>query len=437
MPPLAELQKDFCLFKLGGKVLIGERANISALIRGEPGVELEMYSRPDGNLLLERRLEELPVSCDARQTLREFQRSPNTTLYDRIDFTPLPTGPKTLNLWVPSPAQPVQGDWLIVRRFLLEVICDGDIGVFRYLILFLAHMLQRPGEKPGIIIALIGGQGTGKGTFFQILKAIWPSTTLIVSDATHVVEGFNAALGRAYGVCMDEALFAGDRRALDRLKAFVTEPTITIEPKYQPRRTISSFHRFFAASNHQHFASVETDDRRFLFLQVSDAKKGDYTYWRQLHDALADPSTISAMVYDLARYPIVKYEVRARPKTQAHLDQKLKSLSGFDRYWLEVLSTGSFGRTVLVEPAEPWAQGCFIATEALMDGWRAYETGQRQFQPRQERQIAERLASLCPSAKANRTTLVGRQRRGFCLPPLEQAREQFEAYVGGKPEWPD
>lgn len=134
--------------------------------------------------------------------------------------------------------------------------------------------------------------------------------------------------------------------------------------------------------------------------------------------------------------PQGRIPMRARPKTQAHLDQKLKSLSGFDRYWLEVLSTGSFGRTVLVEPAEPWAQGCFIATEALMDGWRAYETGQRQFQPRQDRQIAQHLASLCPSAKANRTTLAGRQRRGFCLPPLEQAREEFEAYVWGKPEWP-
>ena len=84
---------------------------------------------------------------------------------------------------------------------------------------------------------------------------------------------FNAALERNYVICMDEALFAGDKKSLNQLKSVVTEPEIRIEQKYQPPRTIRSYQRFFAATNHEHFAHMEHDDRRFLFLRVSDVQK--------------------------------------------------------------------------------------------------------------------------------------------------------------------
>jgi hypothetical protein len=47
------------------------------------------------------------------------------------------------------------------RDYLLDVICDGDLGLFDYLIRFLAHALQHPEEKPGIMIVLIGAEGVG------------------------------------------------------------------------------------------------------------------------------------------------------------------------------------------------------------------------------------------------------------------------------------
>ena len=114
-------------------------------------------------------------------------------------------------------------------------------------------MIQKPEEKPGIMIVMSGGQGTGKGTFFCLLQKIWLKTTLIVSDVDHVIGGFNAALERNYAVCMDEALFSSQKKAMDRLKSFITEAKITVEQKYLPRRSLDSIHRFFAATNHEHF----------------------------------------------------------------------------------------------------------------------------------------------------------------------------------------
>ena len=72
--------------------------------------------------------------------------------------------------------KPTQGDWSRIRTHLYEVICDGDIELFEYLLDYVAHMLQRPEEKPGVMVVLLGSQGTGKGLFFQILQRVWGRT---------------------------------------------------------------------------------------------------------------------------------------------------------------------------------------------------------------------------------------------------------------------
>jgi hypothetical protein len=286
------------------------------------------------------------------------------------------------------------------------------------------------------MIVLLGGQGTGKGTFFILLQAIWPRTTLLVSDISHVIGQFNAGIERNYVICMDEALFAGDKKPTERLKSFVTEREVTIEQKYQPRRNITSFHRLFSSSNHAHFAQVDVDDRRFLFVKVADARKGDFAYWAEVHAAIADPDVISAMVHDLKGLDLSKFNVRARPKTGAHTDQKLRSLSGFDRYWHEVLQSSEFGPGIHPDSLDEWSAPCFISTSSLMAGWKNYERGQRVFATHQERDMHSAIKRLCPSVNGGRhKPKYGKQQRGYFLPALTVARTEFGHAIGAEVAW--
>ena len=435
--PLQELQKRFCLFQLAGAVWVADSAEIASLRIGARMGEVSMYRQSDGKLLLERHLEALPAPSDPKSVVRSFMVSPNTTVYDAVAFSPLPTPPGTLNYWSGSTVVPAKGDWTSLKSFLLWVLCNGDIGLYRYLVLFLSHMLQKPEEKPGIMIVLLGGQGTGKGTFFELLRAIWPHTMLQVSDVNHVIGRFNGGIERNYVVCMDEAMFAGDRKGTERLKSFLTEPHVTIEQKYQPRRTIASFHRFFSSSNHAHFAQVDADERRLVFLRVSEEHKGDHAYWADIHHYIQDPAVISAMVHDLGAYDLGGFNVRTRPKSQTHADQKLRSLSGFDRYWYEALQSGSFGPGVYPDPKGEWVAPCFVSTAGLVNGWKEYERGQRQFGARQERDIHEALKRLCRSAARGRKQCHGGQPRGYTLPTLQAARSEFAEALGAEVQWDD
>ena len=267
-------------------------------------------------------------------------KHPDTLRYEQTSFSPKACPSNTLNYWVPPIIKPESGDCREIIHFLKTVICRRNRAVFMYLIMYLAHMWQKPEEKPGVAIVLLGGQGTGKGTFFQLLANIWTRTTLQVSSVEHIVGGFNAAMERSFIINMDEALFSGDRKSMDRLKSMITQPTITIEQKYQPRRTIQSIHRFFAAFNHDHFGNIELDDRRFVCLRISEEVKGNFDYFNSLYEAINDTSQLGAFVNLLATTDITDFNIRAKPNTSELLEQKLQSLTGFARYWNDVLSSG-------------------------------------------------------------------------------------------------
>ncbi len=431
--PLELLQQAFCLIKLGGDLLIVDRTDVHAILAGTKLGQIDFYKSPAGTKLMRRFLENLPVQCDVKRTIADFWVSPCTHVYTEIAFCPTQHPATTLNYWVPNLIQPAQGNWDILRAHISDVICSGNSTTYTYLISFLAHMLQHPEIKPGVMVVLLGKQGTGKGLFFQILQRIWPRTSLLVSDINQVVGQFNAALERNYIIIMDEAMFSGDRKSQDRMKSLVTEKSCHIEQKYQPSRTIESVHRFFASSNHEHFSHVEADDRRSLFIRVSDLHQGDHAYFAQLSAAIDDDQVIAAMIHDLLQIDLRQFNIRSRPLTKEHANQKLKSLSGFDRYWFEVLMSGNVTQDRFC--VESWEKDDFVSTDSLIQSLNQFDKRVQRFAPSTSKEITDALKRLCPSALKDRQAVYGRQQRGYKLPSLATARQEFERAYNCRIDW--
>lgn len=425
---LATIQNRFALLNLSGEIRIVDKDQIANVLAGV-AKEISFYRRTEGQILITRELENLPYPSNSKVEYNNFVNNPNTFMYDAVAFSPLATPPSTLNYWIEPSIKPIQGDWFVIQEFIHTVICNNNVALFDYLIRYLAHMLQRPEDKPGIMVVFLSGQGTGKGTFYKLLGRVWPRTTLQVSDIGEATGQFNASLERNYVVCMDEALFAGDKKSLDKLKSLVTEPTCRIEQKHQPSRTIDSYHRLFAASNHDHFAHVDKDDRRFLFIRLSSVHKQDQIYFDAVNDALDDDAVIAAMMHDLVNLDLTGFNIRKRPLTEEHLSQRLQSLSGFERYWYEVLQSGMF------DGYSDWDKSRFISTTSLIDKYKVYDKNAGRYNPVQEQQIATTLSKLCPSANKVRKKMLGKQERGYDLPDIKLARKEFETMLGTSVDW--
>jgi hypothetical protein len=431
---LSALQAAYALYRAGGEFYVVELQKLAEVKTGKC-VEVEFFKKQSAEILLKRFLENQAIACESKSTIAQFWINPSTQVFNATAFSPLPQPASTINYWIEPTAKPRAGNCDILKAFLLNIICAGSSVTYSYLLRYLAHMLQRPEEKPGIIIVLLGGQGTGKGTFFRILRAIWGRTALQVSDIQEVIGHFNAVLERNYVICMDEALFSGDKKALDRLKSLVTEPTCRVEQKYQPARTIDSYHRFFAASNHDHFAHVEQDDRRFFFLRVSDDAKGNHQFFSQLSNAIDDPAVIDAFVYELMNLDLSQFNVRQKPQTTEHVLQKLRSLEGFSRFWFEVLTSG--GLTGRPDHCNEWIKTVFIPTTQLVSNYTNLDKKAEWYRTVQQNELLGELKRLCPSVRYDRQQYrhLG-QRRGWWLPDLVTARHEFERFIGGPVDWP-
>ena len=422
---LTSLQLRYALLNMDGRIWVLDIEVLTARTGEGTARKLVLSSRSDGNLLLQRLAKVLAPDADPSHSIVEFFISPVTACYDGVEFNPAGTSGNLLNLWIGPTVEAKAGEWPLIRAFLLDVICDGDQKCYGYLIRFIAHALQHPEVKPGILIILLGGQGTGKGTLGRILRLIWSATYLQVHNIDAVTGNFNASLERAFIVFMDEALFAGDRKASDALKSLVTEPVIHINEKHQPARQTHSYHRFFAATNADHLKNTERDDRRDFALRVSESRKGDHAYWQALNHEI-DNGGVAAMVHDLLAMDLSGFNVRDKPNTHELLEQKLQSLGPIARWWHDCLDGGG------LTAEGDW--DTFIGTEAAIKGIVEFAGGRLYKRP-SPADFVQALLKLCPSAcKKQKQDNLARQ-RGLSLPSLCQARIEFEQYIGGALRW--
>lgn len=437
--PLQILQSEYALLEIGGKFGVIQKSDLVWHSGMSTAPALRVFSGPEIKTLLMRRLQTVASSMDPGVVIKDFSHSPNTTVYRNLAFSPVPVATDTLNLWHGMTIQPQKGSWLTIQKYLEHGLCSSDKDAYQYLRYYLAHMLQKPEEKPGVMIVMLGGQGIGKGTLEVILRKIFAATTLMVSDVDSVVGRFNSCLERAYVVFMDEALFKGDRKSSDRLKNFVTAKHIQIEAKHQPERSIESFHRFFAASNSQHFANTEYDDRRMFYLKVSEQFKGNHQYWNELHKAI-QAGEVEAMVYDLLALDLSNFVPGNKPASKELLHQKIQSLPSFERFWFSALWDGEIYELMAYSNScrhIEWQAGYFWKSKDILEVYEHKSRAERYHTKLNGRDVAEALRKICPSATLRRRMENGDRANGYDLPELTTTRNEFEAYLGGAISWPD
>jgi hypothetical protein len=438
--PLKEVQNNFALIELAGQFYILNRDQINQLVHGESYIAISYYKEKEGKLKIKRFIEEASLGLEDKEVtslLINFMKSTNTLLYTSVAFDPRPQPPNVLNLWRPHAIEAKEGSCDIILDFIFDIICNKDSASYHFIISYLAHMLQKPEQKPMVAVILLGGQGVGKGAFYTILKATWRHTMRQVHSIDDVVGTFTAsALEGSLAIWMDEALFNGDKKSMDRLKALISEDEVTIEEKYQPKRNMRSIHRLFGASNHEHFAHIEKDDRRFFFLNVSEAWKQDDTKFSPLFRSFEDGKTIPAFVGYLLGRNIEDFKpFRDRPKTSEHAKQKIHSLEGLDRFLYEALQAAEVDIPNYYGGSKIWNGSLVISTKDLKEAYSEYDKTAQRYRPISESKMKPDLLKIFPSAETTRFTENHNNKRGISFGSIQQSRTDFDHYIGCEVDW--
>ena len=433
------LIENYALIDMSGSTYFLDMSNVRDVLtgNGDPTTNtLKFISLSDIKRKMRRFLLQSDIGIEQKEIDRAIQiweSHPSTTWYNGLDFDPKGTPDNVLNLWRPEAIAPVEGDFEIISDYLLKVLSGGDDEKYQYLLKYLAHAIQRPEEKPQIMLVFYGGQGTGKGTFIRLLEAIWPYTTVMIQDAGEVVGRFTGVMERSFFVCFDEAWFPGDKKIGAALKSKVSEPTIRVEEKMQPARSIKSCHRLIAVTNDRHFANTEHDDRRFCFFEISDIHKQDDEYFNPLRASFKDGKTLPAFVYHLKNLDLSNFNVRKRPITSEHMQQKIESLPPIYALIFEILDSGFFDNLTPID----LSKGAFITTEQFKDKYLEYYPNAQRYNAASEKFITTRIKEALPSVEQEQHRIDGKLRRGLRWPSLKVCRQDFEKYLDGRIPWAD
>lgn len=230
------------------------------------------------------------------------------------------------NLWRGFSREARQGNCSRMKRHLYRVVCRSNRKHFRYLIRWMAHLVQHPGTAPGVVVVLRSRlEGTGKTTVGQWLCSMFGDNSMMLNTPAQLVGKFNAHLENKSLIVVNEPTWAGDKDAAAKLKSMVTDPTLTIERKHGGVYSVPNVLHYLFTTNADWAVPAGAGARRFFVLDVDPAKAGDADYFNALY-AEADNGGIEALLHLLQRVSLVGFSPAVMPITEALREQQEMSL---------------------------------------------------------------------------------------------------------------
>ncbi len=367
-----------------------------------------------------------------------WMQHPQRREYRGITFEPGRDVEGFLNLWQGFSVKPSNGRWDAFEDLVRETICTRDAKLYKYVMDWLAHLVQRPGEPAEVALVLRGEKGTGKGTFGNAVYALVRAHALQVSSAQHFTGRFNAHLRDCVFLFVDEAFWAGDHSSEGTLKRLITEPTLVYEGKGRDAVVGKNCISVIIASNADWVVPAGLDaERRYAVADVSPNRVGDDAFWSKVRRQLYEEGGLGGLFKHLVGRDIQGWHPRQSvPQTTGLAEQKLEGLTDVQEWWLGRLIDGR-----LPGQRGAWEEGGGTSMHALHQHY-LDEVGGLNRRSRRSSQISfgRQLRKLVPSVDVRQIMRtdedglvpvdVHDRVRFFVCANLETCRAAFERRLG-------
>lgn len=379
----------------------------------------------------------VPIDGKPKPISHLWMNSPDRQTYSEAAFLPgIQTRPDVYNFWRGWAVEPnSEASCELFLAHIYDTLCGGDGEAALYLVYWLAHIVQRPQEKPGVAVVMKGAKGVGKDTVADYFAcAIGTQYVPVIDKTEHLTGRFTAHLETALLANVQEAVWAGSRRDEGALKSLITAPTQTVERKGIDAQSSRSFVRVLITSNADWVVPASNDERRWFVLDIK-SKKREPDYYRALRNEM-DGDGPAALLHFLMSLDLSEFDVRDVPQTSGLMGQKLSSLRNIERWWFELLCNETLPG-VMPDVDFVWDEsGTAIKCDTLRQSYSAW-ISENQFQGEKLSQVqfGHRLKAMCPDITRTRPRTSDGRQWEYQLPDLRACKLAFEDWVGSPLQW--
>lgn len=359
---------------------------------------------------------------------------PGRRTYDGVIFKPNFDNLRFYNKWQGFTCEPLEEAptpkalkaLANFKEHIISNVALGNEAHANWIFCWLAHIVQKPEEKPRTALVLRGEKGVGKSVIFDVLRRIVGKHFCSVANRRYLSGNFNGHLEDKLVYVLEEAYWSGQKEIDGVLKDLITNKRHMIERKGREVYEVDNLARVVILGNDEWVVPATEDERRYAVFEVSTAKQRDDNFFGAMVEDM-DPRLLMKF---LKEFDLEKADINQIPATEALARQKEQTMSPFKKWWLESLQAG-----ILLGGQEVWPTE--LSREAFRAAFLAEMKAQgiTRFIPSPEA-IGRILKKFAPSCKPSRKARDGQRVYVYEFPTLEQARLDWEKCFGQKVYWP-
>lgn len=174
-------------------------------------------------------------------------------------------------------------------KHVREIIASGNEVVYKYIISWIAYLIQNPGKKTKTCLLLIGKHGVGKTIFTDVIAKLFGLyADNDLSDIASIAGKFNDKLENKMLFVInnlnDRSMII--KNMMNRIKNYISENTVIINKRRVDHYQIENVSNFIITTNDKNPFWIDYGDWRHVVLEVSDRMKDNVDYFNELSDSL-------------------------------------------------------------------------------------------------------------------------------------------------------
>lgn len=206
-----------------------------------------------------------------------------------------------------------------------NIIANDNEVLYKYILSWIAFIVQNPGKKTNTCLIILGEEGTGKTMFTTVICKLFGNYALSnIASIDDVVGQFNSVTENKMIVVLNEVNAAentANKKAIhNKLKTLITEDINIINRKGIDQYEAENVSNYIICSNEFNPILISENDRRYVVTEVSNGVKKNTIYFRNLFNSFDGEFYIN--LYNYFRL----YDIRNFDLTQIPMTEKRQSM---------------------------------------------------------------------------------------------------------------
>tara|TARA_R100000655_G_scaffold109684_2_gene164938 strand:+ start:2953 stop:5178 length:2226 start_codon:yes stop_codon:yes gene_type:complete len=351
----------------------------------EYGDDISCYNRADFSALVEE--DEYQVclkdgTIENRNVFKKWLKDKNKRSYERIDFIPSfqETNSRVYNTFK---GFNFEGKNIVntdaIERFEahIRLLVDHEEESFIYLRNYIAHLFQKPDERPNIAIVIKSGQGVGKDLLIDFIGNILGKDMIYrTAKLDEIFEKFNGSLKNKLLLQLNEVSGTDGFSKKENLKDLITTNEININEKNLKPYTLTNYLRLFIFSNNLIPIEIPHDDRRYCVFK--SGRKEARPYYNQLVKDSKDDTALESIFTHFKNIDISNFDLNKRPETSAYKEMKEAAINPLFKFLFETYIDKSDEEIETIQEEEEGfyfrkkTNEIYITPSNLMNSYRYY-----------------------------------------------------------------